>query len=104
MSEVPAKTSMRPSGLTLIHACDGSPFWFIPVGYSIAAKPRPTCFAMSVRLRISHLGHEMLGQKVALARVAVHRAVVGGELVPHRVGDRLDRRHRRRVRVDDAVG
>ena len=41
MSDVPAKTSMRPSGLTLIHACDGSPFWFIPVGYSIAAKPRP---------------------------------------------------------------
>ena len=41
MSEVPEKTSTRPSGLILIHACDGSPFWFIPVGYSIAAKPRP---------------------------------------------------------------
>ena len=41
MSDVPANTSTRPSGFTLIHACDGSPFWFIPVGYSIAAIPRP---------------------------------------------------------------
>ena len=41
MSTVPAKTSTRPSGLSLIQACDGSPFWFIPVGYSIVAKPRP---------------------------------------------------------------
>ena len=41
MSDVPAKTSTRPSGLTLIQACDGSPFWFMPVGYSIAAIPRP---------------------------------------------------------------
>ena len=46
MSDVPAKTSTRPSGLTLIQACDGSPFWFIPVGYSIAAMPRPVCLAM----------------------------------------------------------
>ena len=36
MSEVPEKTSTRPSGFILIHACDGSPFWFMPVGYSIA--------------------------------------------------------------------
>ncbi len=35
MSDVPEKTSTRPSGLILIHACDGSPFWFMPVGYSI---------------------------------------------------------------------
>ena len=47
MSDVPAKTSMRPSGLTLIQACDGSPFWFIPVGYSIAANPRPVLTAIS---------------------------------------------------------
>jgi hypothetical protein len=41
MSDVPAKTSTRPSGFTLIHACDGSPFWFMPVGYSMAENPRP---------------------------------------------------------------
>jgi hypothetical protein len=41
MSEVPEKTSTRPSGLSLIQACDGSPFWFMPVGYSIAEMPRP---------------------------------------------------------------
>jgi hypothetical protein len=46
MSDVPANTSMRPSGFTLIHACDGSPFWFMPVGYSIAAMPRPACTAI----------------------------------------------------------
>ena len=40
-STVPAKTSTRPSGLSLIHAWLGSPFWFIPVGYSIVANPRP---------------------------------------------------------------
>src|SRR5919201_2124879 len=47
MSDVPEKTSTRPSGLILIHACDGSPFWFIPVGYSIAEIPRPRCLATS---------------------------------------------------------
>jgi hypothetical protein len=47
MSAVPAKTSMRPSGFTLIQHCDGSPFWFMPVGYSIAAIPRPVCLAIS---------------------------------------------------------
>ena len=41
MSTVPAKTSTRPSSFSLIQACDGSPFWFMPVGYSIAARPRP---------------------------------------------------------------
>ena len=54
MSEVPANTSIRPSGFTLIHACDGSPFWFIPVGYSIAAIRGP-CVQPSVILRISEL-------------------------------------------------
>src|SRR5262249_2568661 len=47
MSLVPEKTSTRPSGLILIQACDGSPFWFIPVGYSIAENPRPVCLAIS---------------------------------------------------------
>src|SRR6476659_8551415 len=47
MSDVPEKTSTRPSGLILIHACDGSPFWFMPVGYSIAEMPRPVCLAIS---------------------------------------------------------
>ena len=47
MSAVPEKTSTRPSGLILIQACDGSPFWFMPVGYSIAEMPRPLCTAIS---------------------------------------------------------
>src|SRR6266704_3032267 len=62
MSTVPAKTSTRPSGLSLIQACDGSPFWFMPVGYSIVAKPRPRCLAISVHLR--ELGDEVLREEL----------------------------------------
>ena len=47
MSAVPEKTSTRPSGFILIHAWDGSPFWFMPVGYSIAAIPRPLRLAIA---------------------------------------------------------
>src|SRR6059058_3952588 len=46
MSTVPAKTSTRPSGLSLIQAWLGSPFWFMPVGYSMVEKPRPWCLAI----------------------------------------------------------
>ena len=51
MSTVPAKTSTRPSGLSLIQAWLGSPFWFMPVGYSIVANPRPRCLAIRPLLR-----------------------------------------------------
>ena len=71
MSDVPAKTSMRPSGLTLIHACDGSPFWFIPVGYSIAAKPRPVLTAISgpPGFRVGRRGAPGGGRPTAASRV-----------------------------------
>ena len=45
MSTVPAKTSTRPSGFSLIQAWLGSPFWFMPVGYSMVETPRPLCLA-----------------------------------------------------------
>src|SRR5436190_24361633 len=103
MSLVPEKTSTRPSGLILIHACDGSPFWFMPVGYSIAEMPRPLCLAMSVTSVQLLLRGQVLGEQVALARVAGHRPVVAGKLVPDRVGDGEDRRHGRGVGVGDPV-
>ena len=90
MSDVPEKTSTRPSGLILIHACDGSPFWFMPVGYSIAAMPGP-CAWPSVSLRVSDLRDEVLGQQLAFALLAGHCAVVGRQLVADLVRDRLDR-------------
>ena len=98
----PANTSTRPSGLTLIHACDGSPFWFMPVGYSIAAIPRPVCFA------ISEPPGFRAGRRdaPAAARRSRGRASSSGSRPRARarlVGDRLDRRDGRRVGVDDAV-
>src|SRR5438046_1565470 len=103
MSLVPEKTSTRPSGLILIQACDGSPFWFMPVGYSIAEIPRPVCLAMSVTSVQLLLRGEVLGEQLARAGVAGHRPVVPGELVADRVGDREDRRHGGRVGVGDPV-
>src|SRR6059036_1948957 len=69
MSTVPEKTSTRPSGLSLTQAWLGSPFWFMPVGYSIVAIPRPLCFAItapSVRRGFwsGELGNEMLREQV----------------------------------------
>src|SRR2546425_7878373 len=101
MSTVPAKTSTRPSGLSLIQACDGSPFWFMPVGYSIVAKPRPRCLAISVHL--GELGDEVLREELACARLARHPAVLGTELDadPLRRGER--HRHGRGILEHDAV-
>src|ERR1700712_379466 len=85
MSEVPANTSMRPSGLTLIQAWDGSPFWFMPVGYSMAENPRPLWTAISV-LRGRGLADEVRGQQIARAQVGGHRPVGRGQLVAHGIG------------------
>src|SRR6187455_472045 len=103
MSAVPAKTSTRPSGFTLIQHCEGSPFWFMPVGYSIAAMPRPVRFAMSVTLRGSDLGDEMLGEQVAGPGLVRHRAVVRWQLVADRVGEGFERVDGRRIGVGDPV-
>ncbi len=64
MSTVPEKTSTRPSGLILIQAWIGSPFWFIPVGYSIARDPATAVLGHQAApfrrpLRVL-LGHEVL--------------------------------------------
>ena len=66
MSTVPANTSTRPSGFSLTHAWLGSPFWFIPVGYSIVVNPRPLCFAISgLPFSRTCWETEMLGQELA---------------------------------------
>ena len=82
MSTVPEKTSTRPSGLSLIHAWLGSPFWFMPVGYSIVANPRPRVLRHQRPLLPFEplLGDEVLGQQVAGARLGRHRPVLGGQL------------------------
>ena len=103
MSDVPANTSMRPSGFTLIQACDGSPFWFIPVGYSIAANPRPVLTCHQWASGSASWPTRCSGRRSPVRWLAGHRLVLGLQLVADGVGDRLDRRHGRRVGVDDLV-
>src|SRR5436190_9189822 len=108
MSTVPAKTSTRPSGLSLTHAWLGSPFWFMPVGYSIVAKPLPRCLAIcgaSVRasIDIGDLFLEVLGEQLAATRRVRHRAQLGLELDADPLGCGLDDRDGGRILEHDAV-
>ena len=112
MSTVPAKTSTRPSGLSFTHAWLGSPFWFIPVGYSIVAIPRPLCLAISPHPRwCRRMSFRWSGRSAAGARLVRHRAEVGRQLVTdalrgrehHGDGGRVLELHHVPGQVADAV-